>query len=1151
MVYKSSHFQYISRYFVMSIFVLLFFTSQVLKSQTTVFINEIHYDNSSTDVGEAIEVAGPAGTDLTGWSIVLYNGNGGGLYNLLLLTETIPDLCDGFGVVVQNYPTNGIQNGAPDGIALVDNLGTVVQFLSYEGSFTAVGGPADGLTSVDIGVSESSSTPVDYSLQLSGTGSYYENFTWNEAAADTFDECNTDQTFEGGVSIQNVFINEIHYDNTGSDTGEAIEVAGTAGTDLTGWSLVLYNGNGGSSYNSYTFSETIPDLCDGYGAVAVFISGIQNGSPDGLALVDNLGNVIQFLSYEGSFTAVGGPADGLTSEDIGVSEPYTTPVGYSLQLSGNGTKYEDFTWNTAAPNTFNDCNTGQTFGGGVANPIVFINEIHYDNESTDTGEAVEVAGTAGADLTGWSIVLYNGNGGTSYNTSVLSGIIPDLCDGYGVVVQNYPSNGIQNGAPDGIALVDNLGTVIQFLSYEGDFTASDGPAAGLTSEDIGVSEYSSTPVGYSLQLTGYGTQYEDFTWNTEAQNTFNDCNTGQTFGEAPPPLVVEIFEIQGPGLVSPYVNQTVVTENNVVTALRPDGFFIQTPPARTDANSNTSDGIFVFLGAAPSVAVGDLVNVTGKVEEYYEFTELTNPVVNVIGTGAVPSPVVLDETTPSPDQPQSEIEFERFESMLVSITDGTVTGPNQSFGSDPIAEIFIVAKSSRTFREIGAEYPGLGVSIPIWDGNPEVFELDPDKMGLPNQVIPAGSSFEAEGVIGYEYGDYELWPTSLSFDAVTLPQPVRDLMPGEATVGSLNFLRLFDTSSDYTDRLNKFSLYIRNVMNSPDILAVQEVGDINVLQDLADKINTDDSSILYSAFLEEGNDIGGIDVGFLVQENKVQLDAVTQLGKDETFVDPRDGSVDILHDRPPLLLEGSFIVNGLPFFPVKVMCVHMRSLNGIEGVYAQTKRFEQSQSIASKVQDLQDANPDVKIIVTGDFNAFEFTDGYVDVIGQITGNFDPTQNLLSGDDLVNPDLTNQVLSLPQDERYSYTFEGNAQVLDHALTSSGLNQAVTGFAYARANADAAEDLINNASTPLASSDHDGLVLYMEVTPPEITLSDPVKLWPPNHKYKTFEVSDFVTSVTDNGIQMPLESVYITKVTSDEPENGKGDGNTTEDMLIIDC
>jgi TRAP-type uncharacterized transport system substrate-binding protein len=92
---------------------------QISLAQTTVFINEIHYDNSGTDSGEAIEIAGPAGTDLTGWSIVLYNGSNGSSYNTATLSSTIPDQSNGYGTIVVNYPTNGIQNGAPDGIALV------------------------------------------------------------------------------------------------------------------------------------------------------------------------------------------------------------------------------------------------------------------------------------------------------------------------------------------------------------------------------------------------------------------------------------------------------------------------------------------------------------------------------------------------------------------------------------------------------------------------------------------------------------------------------------------------------------------------------------------------------------------------------------------------------------------------------------------------------------------------------------------------------------------------------------------------------------------------------------------------------------------------------------------------------------------------
>ena len=134
----------------------------VMAASPSVFINEIHYDNTGTDTGEAIEVAGPAGTDLTGWSIVLYNGNGGASYNSDALSGLIPDIGGGFGVVVMNYPVNGIQNGAPDGIALVDAGNAVVQFLSYEGTFTAVGGPADGMVSVDIGVLEGGSDPIGH-----------------------------------------------------------------------------------------------------------------------------------------------------------------------------------------------------------------------------------------------------------------------------------------------------------------------------------------------------------------------------------------------------------------------------------------------------------------------------------------------------------------------------------------------------------------------------------------------------------------------------------------------------------------------------------------------------------------------------------------------------------------------------------------------------------------------------------------------------------------------------------------------------------------------------------------------------------------------------------------------------------------------------
>lgn len=157
-----------------------------------------------------------------------------------------------------------------------------------------------------------------------------------------------------------IFVNEIHYDNAGADSGEGVEIAGPAGTDLGGWSLILYNGSNGSDYKTLTLSGSIPDQANGFGTLAFWISGIQNGNPDGLALVDSGNTVIQFLSYEGSFMATSGPANGLTSLDIGLAESSGTPVGHSLQLTGTGNQYSDFSWKATAQ-TFGTINAGQTF----------------------------------------------------------------------------------------------------------------------------------------------------------------------------------------------------------------------------------------------------------------------------------------------------------------------------------------------------------------------------------------------------------------------------------------------------------------------------------------------------------------------------------------------------------------------------------------------------------------------------------------------------------------------------------------------------------------------------------------------------------------------------------------------------------------------
>ena len=217
----------------------------VTAAPPTVFINEIHYDNAGADVGEAVEVAGPAGTDLTGWSMVFYNGSNGEAYRTTTFSGPIPDLGGGFGVVALSYPTNGIQNGAPDGMALIDATNTVLQFLSYEGTFAAVGGPADGMLSVDIGVSETSTTPVGQSLQLTGTGKAYSDFTWSEPASETFGAFNNGQLFAAG-GIAEPKINEFSASTTGTDV-EYIEIFGTPNTDYSAYTVLEIEGDSNST----------------------------------------------------------------------------------------------------------------------------------------------------------------------------------------------------------------------------------------------------------------------------------------------------------------------------------------------------------------------------------------------------------------------------------------------------------------------------------------------------------------------------------------------------------------------------------------------------------------------------------------------------------------------------------------------------------------------------------------------------------------------------------------------------------------------------------------------------------------------------------------------------------------------------------------
>ncbi len=171
-----------------------------------------------------------------------------------------------------------------------------------------------------------------------------------------------------GTPSSEVFINEIHYENISTDAGEFVEVVVAPGFSGTAADIDLYfyDGLNGGTYSPHSLnlgSFTVGALVNGYQFYSILESSIANG-PDGLALVDNrTTTVLQFISYEGSFTATAGPANGLTSIDIGVSQNTSNPVDTdSLGLTGSGSDSSDLTWTefTGIAHSPGALNDGQT-----------------------------------------------------------------------------------------------------------------------------------------------------------------------------------------------------------------------------------------------------------------------------------------------------------------------------------------------------------------------------------------------------------------------------------------------------------------------------------------------------------------------------------------------------------------------------------------------------------------------------------------------------------------------------------------------------------------------------------------------------------------------------------------------------------------------
>lgn len=596
-----------------------------------------------------------------------------------------------------------------------------------------------------------------------------------------------------------------------------------------------------------------------------------------------------------------------------------------------------------------------------------------------------------------------------------------------------------------------------------------------------------------------------------------------------PPQFVTIGTIQA-NKPSTYATQTVTT-SGIVIGVKSNGFYLEAKNA--DTNPTTPEGILVYTSSTvlPSfVQVGAEIQVTGTVNTYpttglIRGTEIDGPqTFTLLSTGnPLPAPVQI---TAAMDSPSGGVQqFSRFEGMRVAISSVTTTSGTDASLNEPTETntsngLFygVVTGVPRPFRE-----PGIAVTdtvfgpvpagVPIWDSNPELLEFDSLSFGAPAIDLTSNTTLTGvSGVMDMSFGAPEIIIDKATRPTVTggmSPLPVPVQAANEFTVASFNMERFYNdvvdadnpgstvvkvTTAAYQRRLAKGSLAIRNILNFPDILGVQEIENINVLTDLANKISSDATAAgqadpVYLPYLFLATDGTGINTGMLVKSTRVTTVKAEQFGLNTTFTNA-GGSQAVLNDRTPLVVHvGIKRGGGQPDYPVTVICVHQRSLIDVDdptstGATVRLKREAQAEYLATLIQGYQAAGEHV--ITVGDYNAFEFSDGFVDVLGVVTGNpVPPTQVItppVAG--LTNPALVDLVTLLPATERQSYVESGSAQVLDHVVVTNDLVPTETRLVYAHIDSDFPLVNLNDATLPTRISDHDPAVAYFQVPPAPI-------------------------------------------------------------------
>lgn len=543
---------------------------------------------------------------------------------------------------------------------------------------------------------------------------------------------------------------------------------------------------------------------------------------------------------------------------------------------------------------------------------------------------------------------------------------------------------------------------------------------------------------------------------------------------------VRIHDIQGTTRISPLAGQKVADVPGIVTATRTygssKGFWMQDPTP--DDNSATSEGVFVFTGSTPKVAVGDSVTATGTVSEFVpggassgnqSVTEITKPTITTVSTGnAVPAPTVIDaKSVPDAYAPAGDTAaagsvngltldpsayaldyYESLEGMNVQVADTRVVT-----GTDPYSELWVTVKPREHRNHRGGTVYGSYESQNT--GRLQIQSLG-STADFPKANVGDTLEGTTTGPLDFnQFGGYTLVASKLGTltsggleRETTAKQSARELAVATYNVENLD-------PSDNT--FDKHAAAIVNNLQSPDIVSLEEIQDDNGATDDGTVDASATVNKLIDAIVAAGgpkydwrsidpvNDQDGGEPGgnirqvFLFNPQRVsfvdragggsttavgvtKVHGKAQLTASPGRIDPTNAAWS--NSRKPL--AGEFTFRGKTVF---VIGNHLNSKGGDQGLTSQyqpptrsseVQRHAQATEVNAFVKDILSVQKNANVIALGDMNDFEFSE---------------TAKIMEGDG----ELWSAIKSLPRSERYTYDYQGNEQVLDQILISPAIRR----------------------------------------------------------------------------------------------------------------